>query len=99
MTNEQILKKAIKKASENGYPPIERWGSWRDIVFDHKFAKAFWPGNQYCISSECISLRDPEEGCDCTDGPRHKLYPTFLYHLREMVIEEDPIKYLEQFLD
>ena len=91
MTNEQILKKAIEKAVENGYKnhlglvEIVSDGVWinRDaytyletIIFSHDFAEAFWP-----------------------DGKDIRYCDTWRPRLQEMVLEKDPIKYLEKFVD
>ena len=48
MTNDQILKQAIKKAVENGYKNFD-WNKIditvvpvNNVIFSHSFAKAFW---------------------------------------------------------
>lgn len=83
------------------------------IIFSHSFAKAFWgeeylvdlqdrkilkawkerpPNSQiykaYIRSGEKRIMRKPKEGDT-------KLWQ---YHLQQMVLKENPIKYLEQFL-
>ena len=108
MTKELILKKAIEKAIKNGWKPIgilEMWldkhigvhpdfmkafintGNFYDLIFSHDFAKAFW-GEK--IWGELI------------DDPRYKNtiknLEAWEYHLREMVLEEEPLKYIEKFL-
>lgn len=87
MTNEEALTKALKKA---GYPddflnPLFKNNNiyCRGIIFSHDFAKAFW-GNKNI------------EWC-----PIHEemiLVPAWQYHLRQMVLEENPIDYLAKFL-
>ena len=75
MTNEEILKAAIKKADVNlDEEPL--------VIFTHKFAKKFWGEEQ---SFESVMVVD---------------YPIkeWQYHLQQMVLEENPIQYLEQFL-
>ena len=58
-----------------------------DVIFSRDFAKAFW-GEK--IWGELI------------DDPRYKNtiknLEAWEYHLREMVLEEEPLKYLEKFL-
>lgn len=59
------------------------------VIFDQDFAKAFWgkewqEGDQVKQSIEEIFNPMP---------------PRWQHHLQQMVLEEDPIKYLEQFLD
>ena len=84
MNNEQILQKAITRVR------IEEWDTLlecdgikytmrfvNEIIFDHRFAKAFWGDEQ-------------ARGCNM---------PEWGVRLQEMVISEDPLKYLEQFLN
>jgi hypothetical protein len=109
MTKEQILRKAIKKAIKNGYINLAlKIGSWdydagsifyydtrrkgsslivregiREILFDHQFAKAFWEND---------GDKFPYD-----DRPWEE-QPAWQYHLQQMVLEEDPVKYLEKFI-
>ncbi len=97
MTNEQTLTKAIEKAIENGYnidpgwvidpvdnivwPKTNTASETNSVIFSHDFAKAFWGEEEY----------KPEFGRDFS------LPSTpWQYHLQIMVLEEDPIKYLEK---
>ena len=107
MTNQEILTKAIKKAQENGWyndaigitfignsvhlqmseVSYEK-KSYNDIIFNKDFAKSLW-GDEY-------------EYFEVGDG-RSRPYPEVGYHvwqyrLQQMVISEDPIKYLEKFI-
>jgi len=98
MTNEQILKKAIEKAEKNGYRlPVNQplkinpaqatytifRGTQNDIIFSHDFAKAFWVGDSLTGT------------CEHGDYQEMKVWE---YHLRNMVLEKEPLKYLERFL-
>lgn len=105
MTNEEILKKVIEKAVENGYTG---WNMGDDDgkpsypkldgqlgrmyatskIFSHAFAKAFW-------GEETLDIRDMgfEPITDKTKTTAWK------FHLLAMVLEEEPLKYLEKFLD
>lgn len=113
MTDKKILIKAIKVAAKNGYngyrvEPIEDYfefygdsPSWyldngkqeednkdiciRDIIFDREFAKAFW-------GYEKVALRDWNL---CNDNP---LIEAWKYHLQQIILEEEPLKYLEKHL-
>ena len=111
MNNEQILKKAIEKAIKNGWGNAfqkkfnEYWdldgeeapyylrafGSglqnlrYESIIFSHEFAEAFW-GN-WDKKTEPLIAETLED-----------LQP-WQYHLRKMVLEKEPIKYLERFLN
>lgn len=66
------------------------------ICFNHDFAKAFWGEKITCFA--CGSF--PTCWCDTSDVyPREgTLLFNWQFHLQQMVLEEDPIKYLEQFL-
>lgn len=91
MTDEQILKKAIEKAVENGYEwflkdsqeGYKLWTCEDDVrdktyfntIFSHNFAKAFW------------------KGWEVYAGPL-----PWQHHLQMMVLEPEPLKYLEKFL-
>lgn len=109
MTNQEISQKAIEKAIDNKLffnsnkitnfnLDAKRyiWIFWynkdngeeRDkmdilrLIFSHEFAKAFWKYNL---------IKNPND----KDG---KMIKSWKYHLQQMVIEEEPIKYLEQFI-
>ena len=106
MDNETILKKAIEKAIKNGlkvdkyflqqkdltdYPWKEYMRSKRYFVdiFSHDFAKAFF-GENYVDNVDGSSREDED-----------KVYfgsPAYQYHLQEMVLEKEPLKYLAKFL-
>lgn len=104
MTNEQILKKAIEQAVENGWKPnsiqiveaVAKYmetGFYYHIVFDLAFAKAFW--GEY-VAKEC------DNGCkqyesEIIDKLGHWHYG-WKYHLQQMVLSKDPINYLEKYL-
>lgn len=92
MTNKEILIKAINKAIANGfnwdnpnYTPLNSFDSLYDesIIFSHSFAKAFWGEEDEPEREELYSDR--------------KFYH-WQYHLQQMVLEEEPLKYLEKFL-
>ena len=93
MTNEQILKKAIEKAN------VEEWNEFlrtegieytirfvNEIIFSHDFAKAFW-------GKERIN----ENGIKVSDEFKDLLF-AWQYRLQQMVLEKEPLKYLEKFL-
>jgi len=114
MKTEEILKKAIEKAIENGWnPPFiiinneikitrgfifhremvcilykDSYYPIEVLIFSHSFAKAFW-GDRYMTPEE----EDKEVGLNQT-----VIMPRWQYHLQKMVLEEDPIKYLEKYL-
>ena len=100
MTNYKILRKAIEKAEKTGYEChvcickevmsdyLKNGGFYRELIFDHDFAKAFW-GEETEKIYGITGMAHP-----------HLAYfqPKWKYHLQRMVLEEDPILYLEQFL-
>ena len=98
MTNEQILKKAIEKANKNGwdfdyldsqlFDLIDKEEYYR-IIFNHNFAKAFWG----------IEWKDG----DNVETPMSEILAQenikkWQYHLRQMVLESNPLSYLAKFL-
>lgn len=56
-----------------------------EIIFTHDFAKAFWGEDdlKYYLSDNHLET---------------KTVPEWQYHLQQMVLEENPLKYLEKFL-
>jgi len=61
------------------------------LIFSHSFAKAFWGEENHsydnegtCNTCQCYTLSDT-------------LY-CWQYYLQQMVLEEEPLKYLEKFL-
>ena len=59
------------------------------FLFSEYFAKAFWGEKEMRIVG-CWDCSNDEEGFD--------MVVAWKYHLQKMVLEEDPVKYLEQFL-
>ena len=63
------------------------------IIFDHEFAKAFW--GRKVIDNDFAD----EEGCSDPYVCDLHCGEAWEYHLQRMVISDDPLKYLEKFLD
>lgn len=69
------------------------------IISSHKFAKYFWG-----IEDVCKDCGDTYQKCridldtDCGYEGDGNVQISWQYHLQQMVLEEDPIKYLEKFL-
>ena len=111
MTHEEIIKKAQEKAIANGYKgytmPTATADHEQDVakaalltklmqrdfapimIFSHDFAKAIW-GSELLFSNP--------NGKGYVGAKGMCLGVAWYYHLQKMVIEQDPIKYLEQFL-
>lgn len=82
MTNKEILQKAIEKAVDNGWDE----GKHLDGAFHLIYTSA--EGSVIFNHSFAKAFWKPE---------KNEL-PMWDYHLQQMVIEEEPLKYLEQFL-
>lgn len=68
---------------------VEEPDYWNIIIFNHDFAKSLWGDRN-------IELGEVET----SDGSFHLTVPApaWKYHLQQMVISEDPIKYLGEHL-
>lgn len=106
MTDIDILKKAIEKASNFGELIVmtsskEDWDkllkdrAYYGLIFSHKFAKAFW-GEQDCVGTPVGNL--PTDQPVETASQQNSGVPMWKYHLQQMVLEEDPVQYLKRFL-
>ena len=102
-TQKEIIKKAIEKAIKHGWESgigniagVTDHGANRitvyfergnkvlfSIIFSHDFAKAFW--------GDAPNIYMSDKGSST-------VYLVWQYHLQKMVLGEDPITYLEQFL-
>ena len=104
MISKEILEKVIIKAEKNGYKnPLTEFKVnkyYELIIFSHDFAKAFWGEEVICTETleppkkvghcECILSQDAYTNCDMLEK--------WEYHLQQMILEKEPLKYLEQFL-
>jgi len=89
MTNEQILKKAIEKAVKNGWTKYgQDWHSSAfGILIEQK--KHYW-----LIFSHSFAKAFWGELVSTINNQSR-----WQYHLQQMVIEPEPLKYIEKFLD
>ncbi len=113
MTKETILKKVIEQAVKNGlkaefnidYSELTIIDIYF-IIFSHDFAKAFFGKKKvFAISSygchPTASSSDDEphwDGDKESDNSVLRRVPAWQYHLQQMVLEKDKIKYLKKFL-
>ena len=90
----EILTKAINKAQENGWTGLISptksmlMVTYPIIIFSHDFAKAFWGEDSITINIK--------EGISAF--PYLTSMIAWKYHLQQMVLESEPLKYLEKFL-
>ena len=70
-------------------------GFSRVIIFSHEFAKAFW-GNDKIMCIDCGEERK-DGGRYCNDCAT-RMKKSWAVHLQQMILEENPIKYLENFI-
>ena len=102
MTDTEILYAAMTKADPGGMEATD-WnhadvhelignGRHYSTIFSHDFAKAFWGENRQ-------SFKDGEY-MDSVGDMRELVCITenWKFHLMQMVLEENPIQYLSQFL-
>lgn len=98
MTDKEILEKAIQKAIDGGWDvdPTEalnqlsqQWVFYGDykgysgMLFSHDFAKALWGDQQYIVKEPSAARPSWDEA-----------YLGWEFHLQNMVVSSDPIKYL-----
>ncbi len=107
MTNTEIYRKVVWKINQqlNGFY-VPRLMIDREIlddceiyynIFSHDFAKAFWGKDEICFhcngdSKDWVEGTCPE--CFCNSKYRSK----WKFNLQQMIIEKQPLKYLEKFL-
>ena len=79
----------------------------RNIIFDHSFAKAFWGEEEVDDTGRTIIEAWEEEWKDSghfTDLEDYQFDSdidfqiAWMYHLRQMVLSNQPLKYLEKYL-
>jgi len=114
MNNEEILEKAIEKAIKNGYKQIKwkdkkgtEWINYNlllcqiglpiPIIFSHYFAKAFWGEGEAEEQYNKTDKHWHDTSC-CSGSGVFFRGERWQYHLQQMVLEEEPLKYLERFL-
>lgn len=63
-----------------------------ELIFSHEFAKAFWGEEMICATM--VFPIDTDIAC----GRDSCRFPAFEYHLQQMVLTKEPLKYIEMFL-
>jgi len=72
--------------------------TYQGIIFSHQFAKAFWGDKNICTHcvKKAIDISTGEEiASNCCHEP---IMIEWQYHLQQMVIKAEPIKYLRNFI-
>jgi hypothetical protein len=99
--NQQILEKAISKAIDGGWQMSFKPEEIETLVkapssfiYSHDFAKALWP-NPMIITEDQYEELSNGKVVKTEDTKEWGLpSPMYKYHLMQMVIADDPIKYL-----
>lgn len=86
MTNEQILKKAIEKAEKNG---------WKFGKIRHECSHGHYSPMDVIFQH---NFAKAFWGTAKTGWSANSNEEEWQYHLQQMVLEENPIRYLEKFL-
>lgn len=87
MTKQEILQKAIEKAVKNGYDPDRQI---INILIEQELSAAFIFNHNF---AKAFFGEQNMYVCECCPNR-----PCWEIALQEMVISEDPILYLEQYL-
>ena len=107
---EEILKKAIKKAVENGWKEILPLGNIKIIcVMDGSVCEIHRNDKLYATSNDIIFSHDFAKAFwgnkphkiikgNGVGGFNYFMGENWEYHLQQLVLEEDPISYLAKFL-
>jgi hypothetical protein len=106
MSNAEILQRVIKKAQASGwlshFEIDAKEFDYKKVYFSHDFAKVFWGEKRY-EHVGCGGVLDVLKEIKCPKcghvEPPLKGYDGWQFHLQQMVISDDPLKYLEKFLD
>jgi len=100
-SNKEILEQAIQKAIDGGWngnyyhaltiaDTFPEGSMTKQVIFNHDFAKALWGYHGVNKDNGLVVEEDISNPLLPADGH----VPNFTYHLQQMVIAEDPIKYL-----
>lgn len=88
-TNEKILKRAIEQAKANGF-----------VLRDNKHMVAIdHSGLRPMLGYESIIFSHDFAKAFWGEGEEYAPLPEWMYQLQQMVIQDDPIQYLAQFID
>lgn len=97
MESKEILEKAIRRATDNGYKHGIQWMhqvvndyaedyNYSGLIFSHEFATCLW-GDKEVHYYDIVDLDNGGKTETVT-------MPIWHYHLKQMVVAEDPTQYL-----
>lgn len=81
---------------KKGKPYSAIFDSYMEIIFSHQFAKALWGEELVCLHGKVMKGLDSECNCAWEGGIK---IPAFHYHLQTMVLYENPLEYLREWLE
>lgn len=109
MTNKEIFWKAVEIAETKGFSDIYVTFDCREcgrelldnngyypIIFSHDFAKAFWGEEWYTEQSPEQSNKAYYTDSFDTDNVMFQGM-AYTYHLQQMILAKDPLKYIEKY--
>lgn len=113
MIDREIFDKAMKKIGYGTMTiqlELDKANVFYGVIFTHWFAKAFWGEEVIDDFGHLIINNDDEESemFPFTNQEKSAYYreqdvaimqKSWQYHLQQMVLEEEPLKYLSKFLD
>ena len=99
MTNEEILKKAIEKASKNGYDIIFYPSAKDTLYYIEKEINLTIKDYYFIIFSHDFAKAfwGDKDWSGCCE--EYYVKKEWQYHLQQMVLEKEPLLYLKQFLN
>lgn len=107
MNNEQIFYKAVEKAALSGFNELDPHAIWvpmAGVIFSQDFAKAFWGerlfGTNDFTNWAILSGESHNELDAAAQNPDYWriTLPEWKLRLQQMVLENEPLKYIEKYL-
>ena len=93
MTDQEILKKAIEKVQSNGWHPGELYLKFDEDIYSDV---SYYIGNPARLRG--LILSQDFAKAMWGDELVHPGIAAWKHHLQQMVLEKEPLKYLEQYL-
>lgn len=95
-TAAKVYPKATSCGNARSHAAIDRhMRNYHALIFSQDFAKALWgEKNEPTCDGDCVHCG---QGMDL--GAFWKILPCWQYALQRMVLEDDPLRYLERFLE